>query len=348
MDNYLEICVHPTISIKESMEVIGRGRGQIALVVDFDGRLLGTLSDGDVRRSILKGKGLEGDIEDSYNTTPIYIDNEKSQNELLYFCSKNNINQLPVVGKNNKVVDLFIVNEISLKHHKNIVVLMVGGLGTRLRPLTENTPKPMLKVGGKPILETIIEGFVKSGFDNFVMCVGYKADVIRNHFKDGSEFGVSIEYVTESKRMGTAGALTLIKKRPKEAFFVMNGDLLTKASYENFLEFHKSNKAMATMCVREYEIEVPYGVVNMKNENITSIEEKPVHSFFVNSGIYLLEPGCIDLIPNNKYYDMPSLFEKIISLEEKVVSFPLREYWMDIGRMPEYKQANQEYTSTFE
>ena len=348
MDNYLEICVHPTISIKEAMEVIGRGRVQIALVVDFDGRLLGTLSDGDVRRSILKGKGLEGDIEDSYNTTPIYIDNEKSQNELLYFCSKNNINQLPVVGKNNKVVDLFIVNEISLKHHKNIVVLMVGGLGTRLRPLTENTPKPMLKVGGKPILETIIEGFVKSGFDNFVMCVGYKADVIRNHFKDGSEFGVSIEYVTESKRMGTAGALTLIKKKPKEAFFVMNGDLLTKASYENFLEFHKSNKAMATMCVREYEIEVPYGVVNMKNENITSIEEKPVHSFFVNSGIYLLEPGCIDLIPNNKYYDMPSLFEKIISLEEKVVSFPLREYWMDIGRMPEYKQANQEYTSTFE
>ena len=348
MDNYLEICIYPTTSIREAMEVIGGGRVKIALVVDFDGQLLGTLNDGDVRRSILKGKGLEENIEDSYNATPIYIDNEKSQNELLDFCLKNNINQLPVVGKNNKVVDLFIVNEISLKHHKNIVVLMVGGLGTRLRPLTENTPKPMLKVGGKPILETIIEGFVKSGFDNFVMCVGYKADVIRNHFKDGSEFGVSIEYVTESKRMGTAGALTLIKKRPKEAFFVMNGDLLTKASYENFLEFHKSNKAMATMCVREYEIEVPYGVVNMKNENITSIEEKPVHSFFVNSGIYLLEPGCIDLIPNNKYYDMPSLFEKIISLEEKVVSFPLREYWMDIGRMPEYKQANQEYTSIFE
>jgi len=347
MVNYLEICIYPTISIKEAMDIIGCGRVKIALVIDHDGQLLGTLSDGDIRRSILKGISLNENIKDIYNSNPIYIDKEKSQRELLDLCLINNINQLPIVDKNNKVIDLFIVNENYLKQYKNTVVLMVGGLGSRLRPLTENIPKPMLKVGGTPILQIIIKGFSEYGFKNFIMCVGYKADVIRNYFQDGNEFGVNIEYVVEDKRMGTAGALTLLKKKLNKTFFVMNGDLLTKANYEQLLEFHKFNKARATMCVREYDIEVPYGVVNMNNENITSIEEKPVHSFFVNSGIYLLEPKCIDLIPNDKYYDMPTLFEKMILLEEKVVCFPLKEYWLDIGRMSEYEQANQEYNKVF-
>ena len=347
MVNYLEICIYPTISIKEAMDIIGCGRVKIALVIDHDGQLLGTLSDGDIRRSILKGISLNENIKDIYNSNPIYIDKEKSQRELLDLCLINNINQLPIVDKNNKVIDLFIVNENYLKQYKNTVVLMVGGLGSRLKPLTENIPKPMLKVGGTPILQIIIKGFSEYGFKNFIMCVGYKADVIRNYFQDGNEFGVNIEYVVEDKRMGTAGALTLLKKKLNKTFFVMNGDLLTKANYEQLLEFHKFNKARATTCVREYDIEVPYGVVNMNNENITSIEEKPVHSFFVNSGIYLLEPKCIDLIPNDKYYDMPTLFEKMILLEEKVVSFPLKEYWLDIGRMSEYEQANQEYNKVF-
>jgi len=223
----------------------------------------------------------------------------------------------------------------------------VGGLGTRLRPLTENTPKPMLKVGGKPILETIVKRFVDSGFIKITMCLGYKSDMIQEHFKDGSDFGANISYVIEEKRMGTAGALTLLKQKFDKPFFVMNGDLLTNIDFEKMLDFHVEHNSKATMCVREYDIEVPYGVVNSDNENIISIEEKPIHSFFVNAGMYLIEPDCIRLIPDNEFYDMPTLIEKLISANEKIVSFPLKEYWLDIGRMNDYERANVEYHDIF-
>jgi len=218
----------------------------------------------------------------------------------------------------------------------------VGGLGKRLRPLTDNTPKPMLKVGGKPILQTIVEGFSKCGFANITMCLGYKSSVIQDFFQDGSRFGVNIDYIVEDQRMGTAGALTLLKKKPHESFFVMNGDLLTNVNFEKMLDFHESNNSKATTCVREYEIEVPYGVVSIKDENICSIKEKPTHSFFVNAGIYLLEPGCIDLIPENEFYDMTSLFEQLISEKDKTVSFPLQEYWLDIGNHSDFSKAQND------
>jgi len=224
---------------------------------------------------------------------------------------------------------------------------MVGGLGTRLRPLTENTPKPMLKVGGKPILETIVKRFVDDGFTNITMCLGYKSNVIQDYFRDGGSFGANIDYIVEEERMGTAGALTLLEKRLDNPFFVMNGDLLTNINFEKMLDFHVEHNSKATMCVREYDIEVPYGVVNVANENITSIIEKPIHSFFVNSGIYLLEPDCIDLIPDNKFYDMPTLFEELIAAKEKIISFPLQEYWLDIGRVADYEKANAEYHDIF-
>ena len=224
---------------------------------------------------------------------------------------------------------------------------MVGGLGSRLRPLTENTPKPMLSVGGKPILQTIVKGFVDKGFNKITMCLGYKSNVIQNFFKDGSEFGATIDYVEEDKQMGTAGALTLLTKKLNKPFFVMNGDLLTNINYEQMLDYHYLHNSIATMCVREYDMQVPYGVVNTNNEEIISIEEKPVHSFFVNAGIYLLEPECIKMIPKNEYYDMTSLFEKIISKDQKAISYPLRDYWLDIGKESEYKKANNDFSNVF-
>jgi len=267
---------------------------------------------------------------------------------LLHLCSVNKIGQIPIVDDEKKVIDLFILNdELSNKQYENNIVLMVGGLGTRLRPLTNTIPKPMLEVGGRPILETIVNNFVNSGFSNITMCLGYKPDVIQDYFKDGSDFGANIDYIVENKRMGTAGALTLIKKEFNKPFFVMNGDLLTNINFEKMLDFHIEHKSMATMCVREYDIEVPYGVVNVNNENIVSIEEKPIHRFFVNAGIYLLEPDCIGLIPDNKFYDMPRLFDELLAIKEKIVSFPLQEYWLDIGRMSDYKKANAEYMSVF-
>jgi dTDP-glucose pyrophosphorylase len=348
MINISQICLLTNSTLGEALNVIDSGAVKIALVVDRDNKLLGTLSDGDIRRGLLRKKTLNETIEDVYFKAPITANNNSSKESLLNLCSINKIGQIPIVDADQKIIDLFVLDgELLKKQQENHVVLMVGGLGTRLRPLTENTPKPMLEVGGKPILETIVKGFVDSNFTNITMCLGYKSNVIQDHFQDGSAFGANIDYIVEEKRMGTAGALTLLGKRLNNPFFVMNGDLLTSVNFEKMLDFHLENDSRATMCVREYDIEVPYGVVNVVNENVISIVEKPIHSFFVNAGIYLLEPDCIDLIPDNEFYDMPTLFAELIVIKEKIVSFPLQEYWLDIGRIADYERANIEYFSKF-
>jgi dTDP-glucose pyrophosphorylase len=344
MINISQICLLANSTIGEALRVIDSGAVKIALVVDRDNKLLGTLSDGDIRRGLLRKKQLNDTIEDVYFKNPTAANKGSSKEGLLRLCLINEIAQIPIVDEDRKVIDLFIIDDGLLKkQHENNVLLMVGGIGARLRPLTNNTPKSMLEVGGKPILETIVKSFVDSGFANITMCLGYKSNVIQDHFQDGSGFGANIDYIVEEKRMGTAGALTLLKKRLDNPFFVMNGDLLTKIDFEKMLDFHVENNSKATMCVREYDIEVPYGVVNVNNENIISIKEKPIHSFFVNSGIYLLEPDCIDLIPDNEFYDMPTLFEQLIESKEKTISFPLKEYWLDIGRISDYEKANLDY-----
>ena len=348
MKDIEQIKIVVTSTIEKALSVIDSGAVKIALVVDTDNKLLGTLSDGDIRRGLLRKKLLNETIEDVYFKNPTTANKGASKEDLLHLCLVNGISQVPIVDEDRKVIDLFIIDDgLQKKQHENHVVLMVGGLGTRLRPLTENTPKPMLKVGGKPILETIVKRFVDDGFTNITMCLGYKSNVIQDYFRDGSGFGANIDYIVEEERMGTAGALTLLEKRLDNPFFVMNGDLLTNINFEKMLDFHVEHNSKATMCVREYDIEVPYGVVNVANENITSIIEKPIHSFFVNSGIYLLEPDCIDLIPDNKFYDMPTLFEELIAAKEKIISFPLQEYWLDIGRVADYEKANVEYHDIF-
>ena len=348
MKDIEQIKIVVTSTIEKALSVIDSGAVKIALVVDTDNKLLGTLSDGDIRRGLLRKKLLNETIEDVYFKNPTTANKGASKEDLLHLCLVNGISQVPIVDEDRKVIDLFIIDDgLQKKQHENHVVLMVGGLGTRLRPLTENTPKPMLKVGGKPILETIVKRFVEDGFTNITMCLGYKSNVIQDYFRDGGSFGANIDYIVEEERMGTAGALTLLEKRLDNPFFVMNGDLLTNINFEKMLDFHVEHNSKATMCVREYDIEVPYGVVNVANENITSIIEKPIHSFFVNSGIYLLEPDCIDLIPDNKFYDMPTLFEELIAAKEKIISFPLQEYWLDIGRVADYEKANAEYHDIF-
>ena len=348
MINILKISLRVNSTIADALGAIDVGAIRIALVVDNDNKLLGTLSDGDIRRGLLKKKILNDTIEDIYFRSPITANKNTSKKDLLDLCIANKIGQIPIVDKDLKTIDLFIVDdELSKRQYENHVVLMVGGLGTRLRPLTENTPKPMLEVGGKPILETIVNLFIDSGFTNITMCLGYKSNVIQDYFQDGSGFGANIDYIIEDKRMGTAGALTLLGRRLVNPFFVMNGDLLTNINFEKMLDFHLECNSKATMCVREYDIEVPYGVVNMDNEGIISIAEKPIHSFFVNAGIYLLEPDCIDLVPDNKFYDMPTLFEELIATKGKIVSFPLQEYWLDIGRISDYEKAELEYYNVF-
>jgi len=341
------IVVNPTVSIRKVLQIIEDGVKQIALVVDED-KLIGTVNDGDIRRAILNGYSLDDSIENIYFRSPTVASISDTKESIIKLATLRKVHQIPLIDDEGKLVGLDILDElIEQKTKSNKVVLMVGGLGTRLRPLTENTPKPMLKVGNKPILQTIVEKFAEYGYANIVMCVNYKSHIIQDYFGDGSSFGVNIEYILEEQRMGTAGALSLLKEKPTEPFFVMNGDLLTNVNFEHLHDFHISNNSMGTMCVREYDFQVPYGVVNIDGSHILSIEEKPTHKFFVSAGIYMLSPDVLEYIPKNEFFDMPTLFEKIISENKNAISFPLREYWLDIGRIEEYKKANEEYDEVF-
>ena len=347
MKNINLIKVFEKSKISEALKKMSVGGIKIVLVVNDKDNLIGTLSDGDIRRGLLNGLDLNSTIETVVYKSPTTAKISDTKDELLKLAISKQINQIPILDENNKIKDIYVLDEfLKIKKKTNKVVLMAGGLGTRLMPLTEHTPKPMLKVGNKPILHTILKKFKECGYTNFVMCVNYKSKVIHDYFGDGTKFGVKIEYILEKQRMGTAGALSLLAGKLKEPFFVMNGDLLTNLDFEKILDFHIKNESKATMCVREYNIEVPYGEVKLDKENVISIAEKPMHKFFVNAGIYVLDPECIDLIPK-EFYDMPLLFKKIIQHNKKTISFPLGEYWLDIGRSKDYERANSEYNSIF-
>lgn len=348
MQDIYDLFVKQTFTIQEALKVIDKGAKRIALVVDEDNTLLGTLCDGDIRRALLSGKGLSDSIENVYHNNP-YVCNENDSTEaIIKTAIKKQVYQIPIVNDDNKLVKVVDLATLMTKINKsNKVVLMAGGLGTRLRPLTENTPKPLLKVGSKAILEIIIENFASYGFVDIIISVNYKADMIKSYFKDGSQFGVNITYIEEDKRLGTAGALSLIKEDIIKPFFVMNADLLTNVNFEQFLDFHSFGNSDATMCVREYDYQIPYGVIQTKDDNIISIKEKPIQKFFVNAGIYLLSPKVLNYIPKDEFYDMPTLYEKLIEDEKKVLSFPLHEYWLDIGRMSDFQKAQDEYSIIF-
>jgi dTDP-glucose pyrophosphorylase len=346
MNNYKKIVLLSTATLRHALEIIDSGAMKIALVVGDDQKLLGTLTDGDIRRAILKGMGLDASIETIYCRTPTTCGINDSKEKILQIAVAHKLYQIPVVDGEGRIVGIAEVDELLRPAHRtNKVVLMAGGLGTRLSPLTDTTPKPMLHVGNRPILETIVENFTKYGYTDIILSVSYKSHVIEEYFGDGAAFGVKIEYVHEAKRMGTAGALTLVRDKLTEPFFVMNADLLTNVNFDHMLDYHLSHHAVATMAVREYDFQVPYGVVKVQEGKIVSIEEKPTHKFFVSAGIYVLEPETLDLIPKDVFFDMPTLFEHLIAAGSETSAFPIREYWLDIGRMEDFERANLEYSS---
>lgn len=348
MKNYKNVTLHPNSTIKEALRIIDSGAMKLAIILDENEKLVGTVTDGDIRRGLLGGLSLDDSVESIIFKTPTVCRIEDTKERILEIAIEKKLYQIPIVDNNGKLIGIEEVDELlKAKNKSNKVVLMVGGLGTRLYPLTKNTPKPMLKVGDKPILETIILNFKKYGFTNIILSVSYKSEIIENYFGDGSKFGVNIEYIHEEKRMGTAGALSLMKEKLNEPFFVMNGDLLTNINFEHMMDYHSQNNSIGTMGVREYDFQVPYGVVNVDGISIKSIEEKPVYNFYVSGGVYILSDEVLQYIPQNEYFDMPTLFEKIIADGRKSISFPIREYWLDIGRMEEFEKANNEYHEVF-
>ncbi|MFA6126533.1 MAG: nucleotidyltransferase family protein [Bacteroidales bacterium] len=343
-----EIKITPSVTIREAFRIIDTGAMKIALVVDEAGRLIGTLTDGDIRRGLLKGMEMDDPIRDIYNHHPISVKLSDPKEKIIELAVARRIYQIPVVDDDGRVIRLAEIDHlIKQEKHPNTIVLMAGGLGSRLRPLTNHTPKPMLPVGGRPILETVIRQFQKQGFSKFIVALNYKGDMVRNYFGDGATMGVDITYLEEKQRMGTAGALGLLQRAPNESFFVMNADILTLVNFENLLEFHIRNGADATMCIREYGMEVPYGVVRLNKNNIVSIEEKPIQQFYVNAGIYVLTPETLNLIPKGLPMDMTGLFEMAVDKGMITLSFPIREFWMDIGKPEDYERANLDYYRLF-
>lgn len=345
MNNWERCLINTEDSIQKAIEVVDATEAKIAVVTDNQMNLLGTVTDYDIRQHILKGKTLNLPVSSIMNATPkfsYYInDNTRLLNDMIV----KGVRQLPLLDSNKKLIGLSILGDFKKEKKKNRVLLMAGGLGMRLRPLTENCPKPLLNIGEKPILEIILNNFIREGFEEFYISVNYKAEMIENYFGDGSKFGVNIRYIHESKRLGTAGALGALPKGIKEPVIVMNGDLLTKVTFSQMLDFHSKHKSVATMCAREFQMQVPYGVVNFEDWKIKSLEEKPTITHFVNAGIYILNPEVVAKINKNEYLDMPDLFNELIEEGKNTLIFPIREFWLDIGRMEDFERARNEFAS---
>jgi dTDP-glucose pyrophosphorylase len=342
------IAVSPDQSIEKAMKVIDDGGLQIALVVDHHDRLQGVVTDGDVRRGILQGYSLDGPTRRIMTSSPITVRPDEDRQRLLNTMQARHIQQVPVVDASGRVVGIEILsNLLNPTRLPNRVVVMAGGMGTRLSPLTDECPKPLLEIGGKPILETILENLSGYGFHRFYFSVNYRSEMIEEYFGNGSAWGVDIKYVREDKRLGTAGPLSLLPEVPSVPFIVMNGDLLTTLNFRHLLSFHDEQHAVATMCVREHSMQVPYGVVEVEDSTVTSIREKPTERYFVNAGVYAFAPEVLALVPTNQYFDMPNLFDAILESEGHTTAFPICEYWQDVGQKQDFHRARVEYEHIF-
>lgn len=333
MEKWKEVVVAPDTSIGETIRCIEATAMQIALVVDANGCLVGAVTDGDIRRVLIQGMSIESSICNAMNPAPRTLGTGVSPEEALNYMRRHSIHHVPLTDTEGRLTGVYFIDElIGVIKRPNTVVLMAGGVGARLRPLTDACPKPLLPVGGRPILERILERFVEQGFQHFYISVNYKAEMIIEHFGNGERWGVHIDYLTESERLGTAGALSLISEKPNYPLIVMNGDLLTEVDFVAMLHEHQARNAQATMAVREYEMQIPYGVVKVEDGLIQALQEKPSHKFLVNAGIYVLEPQALDHLSKAGYADMPTLFEQIRNTGI-TLAYPLREYWVDIGRL---------------
>ena len=345
--DWKKVAIESTVTLREAMQVLGDGCIQIVLVVEGGRHLEGTVTDGDIRRGLLKGKGLETAVSEVMNPNPTTGLIEEGRTSWQRTMHRHTLRHLPLLDAEGCMVGLVQYELPEEPSRANPVVLMVGGLGTRLRPLTNKTPKPLIKVGSKPVLETIIESFAEQGFTNIFLCIRYMGEHIRNYFDNGSQWGVDITYLEEAEPLGTAGALKLLPAHPNEPLIVMNGDLLTKVDFVRLLGFHKKQGFCATMAMREYSHQIPYGVLDLdEGYKLKSLVEKPVQRHYVNAGIYILDPDTLKRVPQGPF-DMPSLFERLIDEQQSVGCFPLRDYWIDIGRLEDLDKAHDDFLELF-
>ena len=345
-------CVSHTGSVRDAIATIDRGEKGIALVVDDAGRLVSTITDGDVRRAIIAGLSVESPLADLLEhksaapfSDPVTAPIGTTRDAIKQLMLDRDVAQIPLLDLEGKPSDLLTLDELQPNHAPPVrAVIMAGGFGTRLRPLTDELPKPMLPVGDRPLIELVVEQLREAGVRDVNISTYYKPEKIVQHFGDGEKFGVDVKYITEDRPLGTAGALGLLEHNDKP-LLVLNGDVLTGIDYRAMLVFHREQQAELTVAVRKYEITVPYGVVENKGTLVRRLREKPTFNFFVNAGIYVLEPTALKHIRPNERTDMTDVIQRLVAEEKRVVSFPIHEYWLDIGQHDDYQQAQQDVAS---
>lgn len=343
------ILLKPSALLRDAVAAMTKTGLGIALVTDSRRRLQGVVTDIDIRRALLGKRSLETPVSEAMNRKPVTVAHGSSLDAISEVFRRTSHAYIPVVDSTGTLQSLAaLLDYVTIpKRHPNWVVIMAGGSGKRLLPLTANTPKPMVKVGGKPIMEILVDQLVASGFHRFIFSVNYLADQIKDHFGDGTRWNSRFEYVHESKPLGTAGALGLIKHDLEDTFFVINGDIMTKVNFAALLEFHKAEKALATMCIKQHEVQIPYGVIELVDHKLERFVEKPVQRCFINAGIYALEPKVLKRLPGGRC-DMPELLQRLRAHRAKSIAcFPLQEYWLDVGRLQDHEQATSEFHSHF-
>jgi len=345
--------VAPQATLRATIAQIDAGAIEIALVVDEQRRLLGTVTDGDVRRALLAGVALEDPIEGIVHRDPVAAAADTDDETLLALMTERGVDQIPLV-EGGRVVDVAFLRDLAGATGRRTglaespVVLMAGGSGKRLRPLTERTPKPMLPVGDRPLLETVLGQVSDAGFSRVLIAVNYRAEVIERHFGDGSRFGVDIGYLHERSPLGSGGALRLAAAELDRPFIVMNADLLTNVKLPALMRFHREEANIVTVGVRQYALDLPYGVVETDATRVRSLREKPRLSFFVNAGLYAVDPAAIALAADlPERFDMTDVVAAALAARARVGAFPVREYWLDVGQLADYDRAHGEHATYF-
>ena len=332
-------------SVKQAVQVLNETYLKIVLITDATGVLVGTVSDGDVRRGLLRGLNLESLIDGIVNYEPVVVSLDSDRDYVFQLMTSKKIQQIPIVDKEDRVIGLHLWDEILRPPERiNTMVIMAGGMGTRLQPQTENCPKPLLLIAGKPILEHIITRAKSEGFSNFVLAIHYLGHMIEDYFGDGERLGVNISYLRENSPLGTAGALSLLSPVPESPFIVTNGDVLTNIRYEDLLNFHLHQNKMATMAVRLHEWQNPFGVVLLQDMEIISYEEKPVTRSYINAGVYAFNTEVLRILDYSTQIDMSTLLQKIMARGPQIAAYPIHEQWLDVGRPSDFMEAENSFS----
>ena len=331
----------PTATLSEVMRALDQNRLGVVLIVNERGSLVGTVTDGDIRRFLLAGGRLEAPAGDAMGRSPVTAPLGSGDEQLEKLLRAGHVRVVPLVDADGRPVRLMTVNELLGSHvEETVAVIMAGGQGLRLRPLTEQLPKPLVLVGGEPILDGLIKKLGKAGVRQIYLAVNYRRELVEDRFGDGAAFGVRIEYLREDTAAGTAGALSLLPAVPSQPFLLLNGDIVTEVDFVRMRDYHHQHRAVLTVGAAEFSVDVPYGVLRLAGHHVLGVDEKPKQALFCNAGLYVMSPELLRFVPSDRRYDMTELLSDVLREGLPVVAFPIHERWIDVGRKEHLEDAN--------